>query len=223
MQSLPDAVIFDMDGLLIDTETFSLRAFEYAVARHELENLTDLFISLVGTNETHHNETLRDQLSHLVDPVAFRKTWVDHYRDLTTSETIPLLDGVLETLQWLQNEGIKLAVATSSTSDAAEKKLKDTDIREFFSTVTCGDQVERSKPHPDIYLKAGASVGADMSASIGLEDSVNGVKAAHGAGLNVIHVPNVVPPSKELSDMGVKVCDSMHDVLNLIRSGNSLA
>ncbi|MEM7257052.1 MAG: HAD family phosphatase [Pseudomonadota bacterium] len=222
MQPLPDAVIFDMDGLLIDTETYSLRGFEHAVTTHGLQDLKEVFVSLVGTNERHHTDTLQRELSHLVDPVAFRQTWVDHYIELTTKHTIPLLSGVRETLVWLHMHSVKTAVATSSTTSAAEKKLRDTEIRDFFHAVVCGDQVENSKPHPDIYLKAGQSINADMSRSIGLEDSVNGVKSAHAAGLNVIQVPNVVPPSDELLALGVTVCDSMNDVLTLLQRGEAI-
>ncbi len=222
MGLMPDAVIFDMDGLLIDTERFSLRAFEYAVASHNLDGLTDIFTSLVGTNDKHHKDTLKSELGHLVDPVAFRQTWVDHFHELTHSDTIPLLDGVPETLQWLREQGVKTAVATSSGSQAAEQKLTDTGIRDYFATVTCGDHVTNSKPDPEIYLKAGKSIGADMSRSIGLEDSANGVKSAHAAGLNVIQIPNIVPSSQELLALGVRVCDSMYDVLKLMQSGQAL-
>lgn len=222
MQKLPDAVIFDMDGLLVDTETFSKRAFEHAVATYGLGEMTQLFVSLVGTNETHHNDTLHTEIAHMVDPVAFRQTWVDHYIDLTSAETIPLLTGVSEILEWLQVHKIKTAVATSSTTHAAEKKLNDTGIRDYFQAVVCGDQVSRSKPYPDIYLKAGMSVKADMSLSIGLEDSVNGVRSAHAAGLNVIQIPNIVPTTDEVQALGVRVCDSMHDVLRLLQSGDAL-
>lgn len=222
MPHLPDAIIFDMDGLLVDTERFSFEAFKYAIATHGLEEMNDLFRSLVGTNEHHHSATLQKKLSDRIDPVAFRKTWVDYYKQSTETEIIPLLPGVIETLRWLKTHDVKTAVATSSTTAAAERKLTDTGISNYFMTVVCGDQVERSKPHPDIYLKAGKAINANMENSIGLEDSVNGVKSAHAAGLKVIQIPNVVPPAPELSQLGITVCDSMHDVLNLLETGNAL-
>jgi HAD superfamily hydrolase (TIGR01509 family) len=218
---LPDAAIFDMDGLLIDSESLSLRAFEHAVKAHELEESTDLFFSLVGTNEAHHAKTLQRTLSHQVDPVAFRRTWVDHYHTLTHQRAIPLLEGVPEILQWLLNNNVKTAVATSSGSSAAEKKLRDTGIRDFFQSVVCGDQVSQSKPHPEIYLKAGASIGADMSRSVGLEDSLNGVKAAAAAGLKVFHVPNIVPLAPTPVATGVQVCGSMHEVLAILQQAHA--
>jgi len=112
---------------------------------------------------------------------------------------------VIEVLEYAKEAKIKCAVATSSTTTAGEKKIADAGIRDYFLTITCGDQVEISKPHPEIYRKAGASVNADMAKSIGLEDSENGVKSATAAGLNVIQIPNLVPPSEELLKLGHRI------------------
>ena len=217
-----DSVIFDLDGLLIDTERYSKAAFHQAESDHGLDGHENLFLSLVGTNEIEHTERLSSALKAHVDPVAFRKTWVDAFQQMITEAPIPLLPGVNETLEWLKQEKVKTAVATSSTSGAAEKKLTETGIHAYFDTVTCGDHVSRSKPHPDIFLRAGETISADMSRSIGLEDSANGVKSAHAAGLNVIQVPNVVQTSDELLALGIQVCGSMHEVLELLQSGNAI-
>ena len=214
-----DAVIFDLDGLLIDTERFSKLAFHEAEDTHGLSGHTNLFLSLVGTNERQHTETLAVKLDGITDPVAFRATWVEAYLRMVSAETIPLLPGVTETLEWLKAQNIKTAVATSSTTDAAHKKLTETGILSYFDSVTCGDQVSRSKPHPDIYLHAGEKINAQMATSIGLEDSANGVRAAHAAGLNVIQVPNVVEPTQDILELGVDVCESMHDVLEMMQRG----
>jgi len=218
----PDALLFDLDGLLINTEVFSQRAFTDTTESHNLGDLSDFFLSLVGTNEQHHTIRLKEELGQLVDPVNFRKEWVDRFHAFLETEEIGLLPGVIEVLEFATQANIKCAVATSSTTKAAEKKIGDCGIRDYFQTITCGDQVEISKPHPEIYLKAGASVNADMAKSIGLEDSANGVKAATAAGLNVIQIPNLVPPSKELLELNHRVCDSMHDVLALLMDENAV-
>ena len=214
----PDAMLFDLDGLLIDTEVFSKRAFETATAEFELGDQLPFFLSLVGTNETHHNNRIDEEFGKLIDTSAFRKRWIDCFHQLLEDEEVGLLPGVPEILAYAKEAGIKCAVATSSTAPAAEKKINDAGIRDYFLTITCGDQVAISKPHPEIYQKAGASVNANMAHSIGLEDSANGVRAAHAAGLNVVQVPNLVPPSEELLKIGHRVCDSMHDVLALLKN-----
>ena len=213
----PDAILFDLDGLLLNTEVLSKRAFEETVADYKLGEQSSFFLSLVGTNEQHHNKRIDEEFSDKIDPVAFRRDWNARSRHLYATEKVDLLPGVIEVLQYANHNGIKCAVATSSTTAAAQKKLADADIYDYFQTVTCGDQVSISKPHPEIYLKAGASVNADMTRSYGLEDSANGVKSAHAAGLNVIQIPNLVPPSDDLLQLGHRVCESMFDVLEIIK------
>ncbi len=217
-----DAVIFDLDGLLIDTEHHSEKAFHESVAAAGLPDLGWLFQSLVGTTEDTHTARLAEELGDKTDPIAFRRDWVDRFHQSMNDEPPGLLTGVEDMLQWLQQHQIKRAVATSSRTPDGEKKLVDAGIRDYFGTVICGDQVARSKPHPDIYLKAGEAIGADMQRSLGLEDSANGVRAAHAAGLQVIQIPDRAPPTEDLLQLGHRVCDNMHDVLELIKAGDAI-
>lgn len=214
----PDAMLFDLDGLLINTEVFSQRAFDETANDYKLGDQTEFFLSLVGTNEEHHNNRVDEVFGSQIDAAAFRKDWNSRFHEFLATETIDVLPGVIDVLEYAQQAGIKCAVATSSTTDAGHKKIHDAGLRDYFLTITCGDQVAISKPHPEIYQKAGASVDADMSRSYGLEDSANGVKSAHAAGLNVIQIPNLVPPSEELLQLGHQVYDSMFDVLKLLQS-----
>jgi len=158
-----DATIFDLDGLLIDTESYSMQAFKDTAAEYELGDKIELFLSLVGTNEETHTIRLSEALKELVDPRAFRQNWKDRFHQAMAENPPGLMPGVSEVLEWLTSEKIKCAVATSSTTPAGEKKLTDAGIRGFFQSVTCGDQVARSKPHPDIFLQAAVSIDADMS------------------------------------------------------------
>jgi HAD superfamily hydrolase (TIGR01509 family) len=217
-----DAVIFDLDGLLIDTEHHSEKAFHESVAAAGLADQGWLFQSLVGTTEDTHTARLAEELGDKTDPIAFRRDWVDRFHQSMNDEPPGLLTGVEDMLQWLQQHQIKRAVATSSRTPDGEKKLVDAGIRDYFGTVICGDQVARSKPHPDIYLKAGEAIGADMQRSLGLEDSANGVRAAHAAGLQVIQIPDRAPPTEDLLQLGHRVCDNMHDVLELIKAGDAI-
>lgn len=219
----PDALLFDLDGLLLDTEVLAKQAFDETSRVYKIGDQTELFMSLVGTNEAHHTYRLEDVLSELCDPVKFRQHWNDHFHHLINTETVAILPGVTEVLEYADSHNIKCAVATSSSTSAAAKKLTDAGIRDYFLTVTCGDMVAISKPHPEIFEKAAASVNARPSRSIGLEDSANGVKAAHAAGLHVIQIPNVVPPSAELLSLGHRICNDMHEVLELLQRGEAIA
>ncbi len=215
----PDALLFDLDGLLLDTERFSKLAFDGASEEFNIGDHSDLFLSLVGTNEATHEERLTKALEDKIDVEAFRTNWIERFNQLLAVDTIGVLPGVVDVLNYAREAEIKCAVATSSGTEAAAHKLSDAGIADYFLTVTCGDQVQNSKPFPEIYLKAGASIDADMPRTVALEDSDNGVRAAHAANLTVIQIPNLVPASEELlATTGHTVCKDMFEVLDLLKA-----
>jgi len=173
----------------------------------------------VGTNEKFHKTRLAEAFSDDINSAQFREDWKGNYAALIADKPIPLLTGVQDLLEWLQASEIICAVATSTAAKTAEQKLEASGIRHFFSTVTGGDQVENSKPSPEIYLKAARSVNANPVNSLALEDSHNGVIAAVAAGMHVVQVPNLVPPSEELLKQKHRVCASLHEVLALVKTG----
>lgn len=218
-----DAVLFDMDGLLVDSEVVAAKAFTETGIEYGLGDVYELFLSCVGCNEKTHMLILEKELGDKVDIHQFRNDWVGRYHEALNDQVPPLLPGVIELLDWLRAKEIACAVATSSTRGAAAHKLDGTGIRDYFLTVTTGDDVEFSKPNPEIFLKAAASVNADPTKSLVLEDSENGVKAAVAANTQVIQVPNLVPPSTELMKFGHTVCGNLGDVLVLLKQHTSAA
>jgi len=184
-----------------------------AAEHHEVENAYDIFLLLVGTNKTSQTHILKEQLGHQLDSEKFRIDWGERYNTAVHENVPPLLTGATELLQWLKSSGIPIAMATSSPRQGATRKLIENNIEHYFDTVTTGDDVVISKPNPEIYQKAAASIQVDPSRSWALEDSENGIKAALAAGLQAIQVPNLVPPSEELLKHGHTVCQDLHEVL----------
>ena len=135
-----DAVIFDLDGLLIDTEHHSEMAFHRAAADHGVHDMTWLFQSLVGTTEDTHRSTLIEELGDITDPVAFRNDWIAHFHQSIADEPPGLLPGVAEMLSWLEQENIKRAVATSSRTPDGEKKLTQAGICLLYTSPSPRDQ-----------------------------------------------------------------------------------
>jgi len=211
------AVIFDMDGLLVDSETVSAKAFEETAAEYELNDVFDIFMSLVGCNEKQHVVTLKEALEPEIDSVKFREDWIARYLAAIENGVPALLPGAEALLQWLQDNNINRALATSSGRAAAEKKLQGNNIFHYFETVTTGDDVQISKPNPEIFLKAAASLSIKPEQALVLEDSENGVRAGVAAGMRVIQVPNLVPPSKELLTLGHEVVESLEVVLEQLK------
>lgn len=206
-----NAVIFDMDGLLLDSETLALSAFEATCARFELGDLSHLFRQLIGTNQTLGRELLREGLAGIMDDEVFSAAWQEAYLKLT-AKPVPLMPGVRAFLQHTTDLAIPMAVATSTATEKAEAKLTNTGIRDYFRFIVGGDQVTQSKPAPDIYLKAASALAVEPHNCLALEDSANGVKAAVAAGMTVVQIPDLVPPDAQLLALGHIVLGSMAEV-----------
>jgi HAD superfamily hydrolase (TIGR01509 family) len=207
-----DAVIFDMDGLLLDTERIALVAFHATCGHFGLGDETALFMRCIGTNAELGEQVLREGLEGKADHLHFARIWDANCLQRTLNQPIPLKDGAAELLEELAALGVPVAVATSTASGRAKQKLRDAGILASFRTVIGGDQVKNSKPHPDIYVKAAEVLGANPQQCLALEDSENGVRSAVGAGMTVIQIPDLVQPAPALRSLGHIVLHSLHDV-----------
>ena len=165
------------------------------------------------TNRAKGEQVLKEGLTGKVNYLEFDRIWHDKYHESTTQEPIPLKEGVIPFLDHLKFLKISTAVATSTKHSAATKKLTDTQILQYFDVIIGGDQVKKSKPHPDIYLKAAETLGASPGRCLALEDSENGVRSAASAGMTVVQIPDLVPPSQELQKLGCIVLSSLCDVM----------
>lgn len=207
-----DAAIFDMDGLLLDSERIARVAFVQACEHFALGDQNDLFLRCIGTNDALGAAVLREGLRGKADPLEFGRVWDARYADALAARPVPLKRGVVELLADLRAERIPCAVATSTSSGRAREKLCRAGIVESFDIVVGGDQVRESKPRPDIYLAAAAALDVKPDRCLALEDSENGVRAALAAGMRVIQIPDLVEPSAELRALGHDILESLHEV-----------
>lgn len=219
-----DAALFDMDGLLLDSERLSLEAYlatidQYDLGQHDQLPHRKTFDLLIGANHQVHLKVLDDAFGYYVDSATFQATWEERYLSIVSAGPVPVKPGAHELLRWLDTQGIVCAVATSTNTDAAIRKLTDAGLIGYFRTLTGGDQVTNSKPAPDIYLHAGRSIDADMNRSLGFEDSPNGVRSAVAAGLDVVQVPDLIVPTEELLSLGHRVHDSLLEVRDRLATG----
>ncbi len=207
------AAIFDMDGLLLDSELLAFKAFDAGCEQFGLGDQTDLFMRFVGTNLDKGNAEMKQALDGRIDVEAFIQTWRGIYADWVAKEAVPLKAGVKEVLTHLNAVNIPIAVATSTRTEPAVKKLKMADIFDHFDVVIGGDQVAHSKPAPDIFLKAAAELGYAPEDCIAFEDSPNGVRASVTAGMTVVQIPDMIKPDEALLELGHIVLDELSDVL----------
>jgi HAD superfamily hydrolase (TIGR01509 family) len=207
------AAVFDMDGLLLDSESLALQSFNSTCAHFKLPELRHVFDRLIGTNAVHGQLILEQGLAGEVDHHHFESLWDERYKQLTTERPVPLMPGVSTLLRSLQSMGMPMAVATSSKTESAVRKLSESGIYDYFDLLVGGDQVSHSKPDPEIFIRAAAQLKVDASKCVAFEDSANGVKAAVGAGMTVIQIPDLVQPDENLLALGHIVLQQIDDVL----------
>jgi HAD superfamily hydrolase (TIGR01509 family) len=207
------AAIFDMDGLLLDSEKIALRAFNETCMHFGLGDQSGVFMKCVGTNAALGIQVLQEGLEGKADYIHFGQLWDSKYFEATHGKPIPLKDGAIEILDHFASLEISTAVATSTSVARARQKLFDAGILDKFKLVVGGDQVEHGKPHPEIYLKAAHALHAAPKHCLALEDSENGVRSALGAGMAVIQIPDLVRPSPEIRALGHIVLNSLRDVI----------
>ena len=208
----PHAVIFDMDGLLLDTEPLAARAWDEAAAALGVAFDPALALAMVGRNFADCSRLLRNRYDSAYPVDAVLGRWHATYDMIVEREGLALKPGVHELLDWLDAARVPRAVATSTRGERARAKLEQAGVWARFGALVGGDEVTHGKPAPDIYLEAARRLSVAPPDCIALEDSEPGVRAALAAGMTVFMVPDLVQPSAELAALGPRVVASLHDV-----------
>jgi len=203
-----EAAIFDMDGLLLDTERLSQDSFVEACAFYDVTFDSVFYPQLIGLDAKKGSDLLQVYLADTVSLVNFETKWQELYHD-RLQQDIPVKYGVMELLIHLKEINLPRAVATSTHNKLAHEKLHRTGLAPMFDAVVTGDMVTNGKPHPDIFLMAAKALGVTVANCIAFEDSENGVRAAVSAGMSVVQVPDLVAPSVALRRLGHHVADDI--------------
>ena len=209
------AVIFDMDGLLLDTETLSFESFIATAARYDLVVGIDDYRDMIGLNAATGIDILRSMLPTNMDAVAFKNEWLDVYRQLLLDD-VPVKAGAHAFLASLHQIDMPRAVATSSSGQKARAILQKTGLMHYIQHVTGGDEVPAGKPAPDVYLDAARKLGIDAADCLALEDSNNGTTAALAAGMTVIQIPDLAPSNRSPNPPNFQICTSLAEAASLI-------
>jgi HAD superfamily hydrolase (TIGR01509 family) len=168
----------------------------------------------IGANAKKTDEILSDALSHQTEYPSFKAAWRNRYKSIMENQSIPLKPGVIEILKDIKSRRQNIALATSTETPQAQIKLKNAGISKYFDTVIGGDQVSRSKPAPDIFLRAAEEFNVTPQNCLVLEDSENGVNAAIKAGMKVIQIPDLIEPSAAFRQQGHIILKSLLNVIN---------
>ena len=212
------ALVFDMDGLLLDSERIVKRSWNDAGDEVGVPNVGEQIYHTLGMNRRARNEYFKKVFGEDFPLEEFNeRTSVCFYR-IVEKEGLPVKTGAKELLKYAKEHGYKIAVATSSSRQYARKVLTDAGIYSYFDGGVFGDMVEHAKPDPEIYQKACESIHVRPEDAIALEDAPAGVRSAYAAGLKVIVIPDLVQPSKEILELTYQKFDTLNDVISLLEA-----
>ena len=214
------AVIFDMDGVLFDSEKLYIDCCVEAADRLGMENIVETCYRCIGVTVPVTLQILIDTYGDRALVDRFRETAGALFREKYRAGQLAMKPGVRELLEYLKNSGCRIAVASSTRTDIVKKELSDAGILPFFDRIVGGDQVSRSKPNPDIFLRAAEVLDTAPEDCLVIEDSYNGIRAARAAGMRAVMVPDLLPPDDEMRTLADRILPSLLQVLDSLRTGD---
>lgn len=212
------AVVFDMDGVIFDTERLVIEFWKEVAKKHNIPNIEHTCIQCLGANRVRAREIFLENYGADFPYDPYRAEVTELFNTHYKGVPLPTKPGVRELLSYLQEQDIKVGLASSTAQHLVRDEIGTAGLLPYFQTLVCGDMVEHSKPAPDIFLKACEILNADPTKSIAIEDSFNGIRSAHCAGMTPIMVPDQVQPTDEIRTLAFHVMPSLLDVLNWLKT-----
>ena len=210
-------VIFDMDGLLVNSEVLYAEAWVKYGQINGLDIGEKLLKKIRGQNSENIMKIAKELLGADLDFEKLSSYCFNYVLQINENEGIAIKKGAVELLSFLKQEKYKIGLATSSTSNMAVTILKNTKLYDFFDVRIYGDMVKYSKPHPDIFLLAAKQLGEQPADCLALEDSANGVTSARAAGCNVIMVPDIDEPLQHITEKTKFVLQDLSQVIDILK------
>lgn len=208
-----DAVVFDMDGLMFETEKLWLDATIKTNEVYGYDVPPELIISCMGLRKDKIDIRMKEALGQDFDPVRYRELNKIFMKKDVEENGLKKKKGLIDLLDFLKTKNVKIAVASSSSMERIINRFKEANLSaDYFDYIIGGDMVVEPKPSPQIYLNACKVLGIEPKYAIALEDSESGIKSAHAAGMKAILIPDLKPASKEVEALAYKKYDNLAEV-----------
>lgn len=211
------AVIFDMDGVLIDSERVCCECWEEVSRDMKLGDLSEGVMGCIGLNRNDSMSLMQrlygEDFPYEECHVAVNERIKQKFRE----EGIPIKEGVQELFDYLKAKDYVIGLASSTGKKSVVAEMEQIGLIHYFQAIVTGDMVEHSKPNPDIYLKACKELGVEPEEAIAIEDSLNGIRAAYHAGMKPIMVPDLIAPTPEIEEMLYAKFDSLLEVRDYLK------
>ncbi len=210
-------VLFDMDGIVLDTEKLYTRFWQEAAQALGYPMTYEMGLGMRSLSREAGERQLKAYLGETVDYQEVRNKRIEMMNTYIEEHGVEIKPGVHELLSRLKEQGIKTAIATSSPLDRAEKYLSQVGVIEYFDEIVSGHMVPKGKPEPDIYIYAASKLELKPEECLVLEDSPTGLKAAYKAGCIPVMVPDQDKPDEAVKDNVYAVVDSLNDISAMMK------
>lgn len=215
---LPKAVIFDMDGLLLDTEILHRQSIISAAGSLNLPIGPSIYEGMLGKPWVSIADLLREHYGMSFDADGFRQIWLDHFHELAETR-LQLKSGAAAFLDLLDELALPRALCTSSAHFQVDHHLGKLGLKHRFHHIVAHGDYERGKPYPEPYLEAAKRLGVAPADCLALEDSFNGIRSAASAGTMAVMVPDMLQPTDEIRQLCACVIDSLDHCHNFFSHG----
>ncbi len=219
MEKTVKAVLFDMDGVIFDSERALMSCWQEIGDRWGLGDMTAVYYDCIGVTYAATGEILRRAYGPDFSWERFREESTALYLERYGRGALPMKPGARELLSWLSGRGIPLALASSTPGPLVRRFLKNAGLLDFFTVLVTGDMISRSKPDPEIFLRACALLDVEPGEALVIEDSFAGVRAAFAGGMRPLMVPDMLPPDEEMRGKAERILPSLLEVKNALENG----
>ena len=210
-------VIFDMDGVIFDSERLIADLWKEVAKEKNIPDIEETVKRCIGITDAATKQVFKETYGEEFPYEDFKKIVSGRFHSRCDGGNLPTKPGIRELLEYLKERGIQTAVASSTRTAVVEAEIRDAGLLAFFDRIVGGDQVTHSKPDPEIFIKAAAVLDAAPKDCYVIEDSFNGIRAAHTAGMHPFMVPDMLLPDEEILGKAEKVFESLFDVRDEFR------
>lgn len=211
-----EAVVFDMDVVIFDSERAVMNCWLELAQKYDIKDIEKPYFACVGTTMTRTREIMLETYGEDFPYDEYARESSLMYHEKYDGGKLPMKPGVMELLSYLKEKGKKIALASSTRRETVTNQLRWAGIIDYFDVIICGDMVARSKPAPDIFLKACQELGVSPENTYAIEDSYNGIRAAHAGQLRPIMVPDLLEANDEMRGLAECVCDNLNEVIDYL-------
>ncbi len=217
MKIKPEAVVFDMDGVIFDTERLIYEQWKKIGPKYGFNTLDTLFYKVIGVTKTYTEQVFYKEYGNDIPYWEFRDEARKAFFEHVNKYGMPMMKGVKELLEYLKTNGYKIGLASSTSLDTVTAELKMSGIYDYFDVIVTGDKIANSKPAPDIYLAACERLNVKPENAAAIEDSFNGIRAAYSAGMKAVMVPDMIAPDDEMREKAYAIKHDLFEVMEMLR------